>query len=268
MLNKIILPNIIKKNTEYKIHSVFTHVFNIIVEDNIVGVVDNINYLSEMCIYISLPLSHITRQLKVNDKFIVMEDYILIGKSFIKIDILHYNNLKYKQKILLQKSFLEKNIYESILNQSIEGNMNLHQSARSYIFKNELSEAIETINESLEKRILNYKFVGLGYGLTPCIDDYLVGLEFINYILGNSLVYEGFRYIETTEISLQMLKNSKEGIFYKLFYKLIESANLMNDKKLSSVINDILNIGSSSGYYMLLGMYNQLKLGGEYVKIY
>lgn len=120
-------------------------------------------------------------------------------------------------------------------------------------------------------------FIGLGIGLTPSSDDYLVGFSIILFIKGHPLE----KYRETFLAALQRIENNTtllskvtmEAAFHQRYRESIARlvANIITEPNcfLTQSITDIKNIGSSSGCDMLYGMADACALshqsGGNYV---
>lgn len=103
--------------------------------------------------------------------------------------------------------------------------------------------------------------IGLGYGLTPSCDDFITGVIFAHYrvkkmipkkVINNSeSIYEN----KTTYVSVAMLESAFNNHFDERFEYLIDSIFNNDKENMSKYIKLILSIGSSSGYFLLLGFY-------------
>ena len=121
------------------------------------------------------------------------------------------------------------------------------------------------------------QFVGLGIGLTPSGDDYLVGLMAFLLLKGHpvsSLCPEFYQSIarsknRTTSISAITLEKAFNREYRENMQQLIQSLADAEETYIHSQFSDILNIGSSSGCDMLFGLRDALYithyLGEKYV---
>ena len=119
--------------------------------------------------------------------------------------------------------------------------------------------------------------IGLGIGLTPSADDYLVGLSTVLFIPGHPAEKYKTDFLaalqatnkNTTLLSAITLEAAFEQRYRESLYGLIN--NIINEPTYFSIqaIANIKNIGSSSGCDMLYGMADACALsqtyGGNYV---
>lgn len=105
--------------------------------------------------------------------------------------------------------------------------------------------------------------IGLGIGLTPSGDDFLVGfiavLNIIDIAYSNYLKEKISRLIRldklsTTDISKHILENALEGKFSQGILNFIYSLLEEDKERLEKSIKNILNIGSSSGMDLSIGI--------------
>lgn len=120
-------------------------------------------------------------------------------------------------------------------------------------------------------------FIGLGVGLTPSSDDYLVGLSIILFIRGHPLEKHKEEFLaalqragnNTTLISKVTLEAAFQQRYRENIARLIAHIIAEPNGFLTQSITDIKNIGSSSGCDMLYGMADACTLsyqsGGNYV---
>lgn len=119
--------------------------------------------------------------------------------------------------------------------------------------------------------------IGLGIGLTPSADDYLVGLSTVLFISGHPMEIYQTDFLaalqvankNTTHLSAITLEAAFEQRYRESLYGFIN--NMINEPSEFSIqaITNIKNIGSSSGCDMLYGMADACALsqtyGGNYV---
>lgn len=121
------------------------------------------------------------------------------------------------------------------------------------------------------------QLLGLGIGLTPGGDDYLVGLSAILFINGNPCgrFQDDFsRWLnkyhqQTTPLSALTLNQAIHQRYREVIYLLIKKLTLESRGDIQREIQGVMKIGSSSGCDMLYGMADALLLtqyfGGKYV---
>lgn len=134
-----------------------------------------------------------------------------------------------------------------------------------YMLKNEMSAALRSA----------IRLIGLGPGLTPSGDDFLVGL-FTTLNIPNSPLFR-YRTLAaqvvqeaktlTNEISFMALKKASFGHVRETIIHLVKSIFTSKDEEFTLSLNKVLSIGSTSGTDIALGIYHGLdanmKVGGQ-----
>ncbi|MDK7757531.1 MULTISPECIES: DUF2877 domain-containing protein [Providencia] len=130
------------------------------------------------------------------------------------------------------------------------------------------SELIESIIKKDKENIVYVirQFVGLGIGLTPSGDDYLVGLMAFLLLIGHPVATfypEFFKGItqslgQTTPISAITLEKALNREYRENMQQLIQSLVDAKETNIYPQFLEILNIGSSSGSDMLFGLRDAL----------
>jgi hypothetical protein len=166
----------------------------------------------------------------------------------------HIENIEnlydYRRKIQEEiKTFIENNV--NIISE-------ISSSSRFYIDTFELNRQL--VFHSIQTRnidVLQYhlqKLIGLGEGLTPSGDDYIVGLI---YALHISQEKELLLALQPALLkSTELLTNNISGTFIKHAVYGRFSKNIIRNKWLS-----LLKHGHTSGYYTLLGINDCLNTG-------
>lgn len=234
-----------KLKDTYNIHSIYNNSVNLISENKIYLLSTNINYLSDNTYICTEEMLSTFKQKPIG---------YTVDLSCFDLDI-----ITIKKHTLENHTLLIKCIEEALKKECLNTNLNLHITCKSYLGKEMLNSAIETIKNNQTNKNEVLKYIGLGYGLTPCFDDVIYGHMFISHCLNKKTIINNteIHSTNTTDVSKEMLLNGQNNNYNLIFYKLIEYTN-NNDKENTIIaINEILNIGSSSGYYMLLGaLYN------------
>jgi len=153
------------------------------------------------------------------------------------------------------------------------------------LYETEMSKLIEERTRLVENELLNNRMtnalhhavslIGLGPGLTPSGDDFLVGL-FTIINLRNSPFNTHQSFCEevvlraktlTNEISYMALKKASIGKVRESIIQLVYAILNGNEADLYLSLNKVLNIGSSSGTDIALGLVcglkANLKVGGQ-----
>lgn len=154
-----------------------------------------------------------------------------------------------------------------------------------HFFSREVSKILEEQSRKLQDELLNGRIlnackhavslVGLGPGLTPSGDDFLVGF-FSAMLLHNGPLAHYHSFCEdivkkaktlTNEISFMALKKASTGKVRESIIQLVEAMVKGKDEELILSLNKVLNIGSSSGTDIALGlvcgMEANIKAGGK-----
>jgi hypothetical protein len=152
-------------------------------------------------------------------------------------------------------------------------------------YETEMSNMLEQRTRLLLNALLNYRMtnafdhavslIGLGPGLTPSGDDFLVGL-FTIMNMRNSTFHSQQPFCEevvrkaktlTNEISYMALKKASIGKVRESIIHLVNSILSDKENDLYLSLNKVLNIGSSSGTDIVLGLVcgleANLKVGGQ-----
>ncbi|MFD0621154.1 DUF2877 domain-containing protein [Paenibacillus sp. GCM10027629] len=155
---------------------------------------------------------------------------------------------------------------------------------RSSIFEQETSRLLSERSLMLQEALLQHRvsdalrhaagLIGLGPGLTPSGDDFLVGL-LSTFHMENSpgRIYQGFgeKIVDvartlTNEISYTALKQASKGRVRESITRLLHSITCGKQEELILSLDKVLNIGSSSGtdivYGIVCGLEINIKAGG------
>lgn len=213
-------------------------------------------------------------EIEVNDRIYVQKNLLYIGSKLIitfdkafkwesvlpiypcNVEILNRNLKKMKEYINIhgvsggiKKSIMPRSPFETEISNTLEKN--------TYLLLNEI------LNEQFSSALTHaVSIVGLGPGLTPSGDDFLTGL-FTIFNMKNSPFYHYRSFCEdvlqkaktlTNDISYITLKKASIG---KVRESIISVLNLLlveNDEDLFLSLDNLLNIGSSSGTDIALGI--------------
>ena len=142
------------------------------------------------------------------------------------------------------------------------------------------SEIMETRVRSLKNTLLSGEYdraveaglmlVGLGVGLTPAGDDFLSGLMVVFHLEGGLFCQElrefGLRLTEravgrTTDLSFSILRGASKGKAREAVINLLYALGQTEPLRITAAAKKVLQIGSTSGTDLALGMYEGLELG-------
>lgn len=113
--------------------------------------------------------------------------------------------------------------------------------------------------------------VGLGFGLTPSGDDFLVGL-FVVFNLPMSPLYHCRSFCmqvaaqsigRTNEISYITLKKAATGQARESLIRLLRDLTVGSEESMRASLGSVLNIGSTSGTDIAIGIVSGLELSAE-----
>ena len=149
------------------------------------------------------------------------------------------------------------------------------------IFENEMSKILEEQSNGLVRALANHDFpealqcatklIGLGPGLTPSGDDFIVGLLTV-FNIPDSPCYTyrafGFDLVKvakklTNDVSFIALKKSSTGMVRQTIIRLLHSLMDGEEKEMIHALDNVLNIGSSSGTDIALGIVCGLEMNME-----
>nr|WP_306552370.1 DUF2877 domain-containing protein [Providencia alcalifaciens] len=223
-------------------------------------------------------------KINVGDSVFILNNEIHIGENYAisfllcttwKPSTIYFVAEKINDKDYL--FFLESkfNEIDSILNKRTHSLFNYQGNNLFYL---ESSKKLNELRFSLINALMNKQssevanivsqFIGLGIGLTPSGDDYLVGL--MTFLLlknhpANSFYisfYQGILHSKgnTTPISAITLEKALDQGYRENMHQLIQCLVDGRNENIYPKILEILNIGSSSGCDMLFGIRDALFL--------
>jgi len=257
-----------------KINSIFDHVINIETDKNLgLAITDQSVILAPY---------HIRLQ---NNKFNKIKNYInkkstiIIKKNKIIFDdkVINYRNKQIYNGIIennyYNKDILIKNTEQVLKNFAKRGSLdNTILNYKKMITKNvTISNPLQKHFYTILKEIINGKktandLLGLGIGLTPTSDDFIVGyLSAVEsglcedkYRFRDVLTTKGI-FNKTTKVSALHLKGVLE---YRYNAKLVELYKNIDDSGIIYINNakELIEIGSTSGVDMLSGIYFALTM--------
>ncbi|MEH7254055.1 DUF2877 domain-containing protein, partial [Neobacillus niacini] len=185
------------------------------------------------------------------------------------IEILKRNLVKMKEHITLhgvgggiKKNVIPQNPFEAEVSNML--------GERTHLLYNELLN--NRISSALPQAV---SLIGLGPGLTPSGDDFLTGL-FTIFNMENSPFYPYRSFCEevlkkaktlTNDISYMTLKKAAIGKVRESIISLLNSLFVEDEEDLILSLNKLLNIGSSSGtdiaIGIVFGMEANIRAGGK-----
>ncbi|CAG9424778.1 DUF2877 domain-containing protein [Providencia alcalifaciens] len=213
----------------------------------------------------------LNNEIHIGEKYAVS---FLLCKKWIPPTVYFINDKLTEEKY---RYFLQSKINEidSILNDKTHSLFNYQGENYFYL---ESSKKLNELRSSLIKLFFNKRhqalinivsqFVGLGIGLTPSGDDYLVGLMaflLLKHHPANSFYqsfYQGISQSKanTTPISAITLEKALNQEYRENMHQLIQCLVDGRETNIYPQILEILNIGSSSGCDMLFGIRDALFL--------
>ena len=116
------------------------------------------------------------------------------------------------------------------------------------------------INRHPIKRSVEY-LAGLGFGLTPSGDDYLLGVMASLWITKNTHFLDEIARLssqKTTSLSAAYLIAASKGDFAECWHDLVQSVLYQDPKTLRDSISEFMQIGASSGQDAMAGFSTQI----------
>jgi hypothetical protein len=230
-----------KKDLQISFHSKYKNTVNFNVNKKIIAFQD-----------VKLPLTPYSIKTKNFNSNIDVE-YVLellnSKKGFKLVD------LKINKSIQMSKVLLRKNLKSFLETRSNKSEI------LSAIFNHNINPFSEIIINPVNKL---HKFIGLGNGLTPAGDDFIIGFILGNYLLKENKVDFKVKLRKlvnaknaTNDISSQFLNAAIDGYFNERIIELVSS--IKDNKPILNSLKKISRIGASSGLDLLSGLYLSVK---------
>lgn len=251
------------KTSNFKIHSVFRNVINLLDDDShIISIVTKNVDRSPYSVIVDADdfSSYIDC---IGDTVDAMTNKIYINETTIDLSTTNIYELQ-RGKFKKNTDTIRKNLF--YLDEIIVGIKDTEKSCFANIANALIMERIELMKyayfEGNTDNIIKWgrSLIGLGQGLTPSGDDVLMGIYLV-LGLENSKIPQSDRVLgeiihgmigATTDISYQGLLRSSQGYYRGILVDTVES--ICTDKNISKALNEVLSIGHSSGYDLILGM--------------
>ena len=141
---------------------------------------------------------------------------------------------------------------------------NAKNSNDKYVIEKLISGANELQNALAKRRSIKKSvtyLAGLGFGLTPSGDDYLLGVMASLWITKNTHLLDEIARLssqKTTSLSAAYLIAASKGDFAECWHDLVRSILNQNPKNLRDSISKFIQIGASSGQDALAGFSTQI----------
>ena len=266
-----------------RIEQVFSKAINIFIDNQIFTLLSSpLDNAPNSCRLLNKNLSLLN--ISSGDTFQVLNGKVSIGDGYWlsfslctawQQPVIYFTNEKVRQKkyqLFLLKQISELDLILSEAKSSLfnyQGD-NLFYLASAEKLNQLRSNLIYLIKKKQRQNLADVirQFVGLGIGLTPSGDDYLVGLMAFLLLKDNPLAgfhpdfYQGIMQgnEQTTPISAITLEKALDHEYRENMCQLIQSLVDANETNIHLLFLNILNIGSSSGSDMLFGIRDALYL--------
>jgi hypothetical protein len=266
-----------------KIEQVFSKAINIFIDNQIFTLLSSpLDNAPNSCRLLNKNLSLLN--INSGDTFQVLNGKVSIGDGYWlsfslctawQQPVIYFTNEKVRQKkyqLFLLKQISELDLILSEARNSLfnyQGD-NLFYLASAEKLNQLRSNLIYLIKKKQRQNLADVirQFVGLGIGLTPSGDDYLVGLMAFLLLKDNPVAglhpdfYQGIMQgnEQTTPISAITLEKALDHEYRENMCQLIQSLVDANETNIHLLFLNILNIGSSSGSDMLFGIRDALYL--------
>jgi hypothetical protein len=225
--------------------------------------------------------------LAVNDTVFTTDQMLMISNKLIisvekadmwesKLPIYPVNPEVFYQNISKVKQFIDLHGKDGGIKKSQMPQSPFDMEMSKILEERVLTLQAEIMKEGMPNAVYNAsRLIGLGPGLTPSGDDFLVGL-FTSMNIPNSPLY-GYRTFAdevvekaktlTNAISYMALKKAAHGHVRESIIQLVQSIFNGKEEEVTLSLNKVLNIGSSSGtdiaLGLLCGLEANMKAGGQ-----
>ncbi|MBS3815581.1 MAG: DUF2877 domain-containing protein [Hadesarchaea archaeon] len=280
-----------------EIHSIFDRTFNLILEDNLVGIAQKdvtqtpINIVTS----ISSKESMSSLGLKKGKRVKVIEDQIII-RNVLNISLeeaviwrprtrveSHLDFDSIRRNVDLAKRVSKRKIKTDGLGQLLNSleSILVGEEINSNDLNRVTEKAIPSITQLVrgvrenDLRIVKSsarKLIGLGPGLSPSADDMLSGFMLAKWWIANSLDKRNVNRVRelneaitdskdrTTLVSQQLLVHGARGETNKAIEEFLEAILSGNKSSIESSVERVMSIGETSGVDTMLGLLMGLEL--------
>lgn len=271
-----------------RVHSIFDRIFNIQSMDQ--GELFTIANES----LDNGPNTLVTEFARFSDKQIAVYDPVcttnntlcILNKIEIKLDVVkiwnsnlpHYpsNEQRLRRNLVVARLFIEQYGKDGGMKRSPVGGKSFDQEVSRLLAERSglLLQAISSGNMQEAAREAS-GLVGLGVGLTPSGDDFLVGL-FAVFNMPQSPLYHSRTFCEqvasesagrTNEISYITLKKASTGQVRESLIQLLRDLTVGSEGSVKASLSSVLNIGSTSGTDIATGILSGLGLSVQKKKL-
>lgn len=258
---------LLAENLNFRVHSVYNRVLNLVDEnDDIFAIVLKTIDNAPHTLRVDSKLSFKKQKINQEDEIQIVNKQIIISNKLV-IDFKDYQlyQSQLRRKINLKTKILKANLKAAYAIIEAKGK---YGGAKYFYQKkftaDNFSKKAATIEKEFAKRADNYilaekkdpqKIIGLGMGLTPTGDDFLLGYFLTMALIDDKYSKEVFKNLKnelekiefsTTDLSKAMLKRALELKVRENIKKLIFSFN-KNNEDFKFYLKKVLKIGSSSG---------------------
>ncbi|MDD9341798.1 MAG: DUF2877 domain-containing protein [Providencia heimbachae] len=266
-----------------KVEQVFNKAINISIDNRLFTLLSSpLDNAPNSCRLLNKDFSLLN--IKSGDSFYLLDKDIAIGECY----LLSFSLCKQWQQPIIEfiPDKIEKKDYQLFLRNQLKALDLILNSNESSLFNyqgdnvfylsssEKLNQLRTRLIRSLEKQEHQHlvstinQFIGLGIGLTPSGDDYLVGLMAFLLLKNHPAYlfypefYQGITQSKerTTPISAITLEKALNHEYRENMHQLIQSLVDAKETEIYSQFLAILNIGSSSGSDMLFGIRDALYL--------
>ncbi|WMM24509.1 DUF2877 domain-containing protein [Tissierella sp. MB52-C2] len=269
-----------------KVHSIFKKVINFVDDDNQIYSIlqssfdngpyavridnENIDDFFSLQIDINDLVFLENKVLRIENKLSINFDNVQLWSPMkLKIDIDKSNLELFKRNIEVYNHYLfHQGNYGGVKHCYIKTYMESPVSYKPTLIERELYKRVSNFITSIDSEYLNFKesifsIIGLGNGLTPSGDDFLVGfMTALNVveIEKTQALFRKIKYIlrqnklPTTDISISMINSCIEGNKREHLTDFIRKLFSEDKEGLLDSINNVFSIGSSSGVDLSVGV--------------
>ncbi|MFC4770600.1 DUF2877 domain-containing protein [Enterococcus hermanniensis] len=246
-----------------RVHSTFTHSFNLIVAGRLIHITDSDNYLSSFGLRIPKEMFRKIMNFCKDDDIVKITDETLIFYSYQGVKIVSLKSIRKVPLEIINLSYDNQSVElltKKLKSYELDKQLGIENTRQNQKYFEQLIQPEYSNQKWVEALIF---FIGRGRGLTPSGDDILLGYLFILSIYQHPAVKQIQEILlngltTTTIISENYLRTAVQGFVSSPFIQLNQWFMYPVPEKLDVVLKNILAIGHTSGrdtaYGILLGV--------------
>lgn len=280
-LSKPVIENLFELNNGY-VHSVFNNVVNVKRENMLISIQNNTVPKGSLSMIVDEEVNFKKYTNRLGGKVQIKGSIITIGTMEFLInepeiwdpELKSFSKMYFSNKEALIKTIKntilingkDSGIKDAVL-KNLKQNISQSHIEEDILFHRILSEALNSLrNKELNRAAVEISnLIGIGIGLTPSGDDFLVGLISVLYTMKqeNSYIKSFYNLLKeeiskkvnkTTDVSRTYLLEAVDGRFSESFHNIYAALDSVNLEELYKSALSMMAVGHSSGTDGLCGI--------------